>query len=476
MNQDFPPFPAHALAPIQRQMAEATAEIISIPPELPYCCALDATSAACGRALMTPSGPGRKIGANIYHLLAAPSGLGKSSVFRPLFEPLQSFQSARYARFAEVGRPELVLEQTKLKYKFETYKKNLGKKDFIEGQDEMMKQIIARLDEIELELHPPQIICEDITSEALAVALAANREQLFSLSADADKVFRNAEGRYVRGKEIDEGLIVKCLSRDPHWAHRISRPPVYLESPCMTVCWMTQPLRLKRLFANQEFRDGGLLPRFLVVMRDPEIGEIPKDLPQVSEKLQNAYRDMILRLLNTFWDSRDEIVIPESPEVYEYLRCFYNKLVPRMNRSDYDIAIFLKRWTEFGWRISLVLHAALHGEQAADKPLALSTAESAIEIVEWHAGEQLRVLEPLRDTFVNESFQRLVTYLQRQSNGEATVRDLTRGLHFTKSELDKVLDVFSSRFSRHHKAPPKRGGPPSEIIRLLPTAYASATM
>jgi hypothetical protein len=476
MNQDFSPFPGHALAPIQRQIAEATAEIISIPPELPYCCVLAATSAACGRALMTPSGPGRKIGANIYHLLAAPSGLGKSSVFRPLFEPLHSFQSERYARFAEIDRPELVLEQTKLKKKFDIYKQNLGKKDFIEGQDDQMKQIIARLDEIELELQPPQIICEDITSEALAVALAANREQLFSLSADADKVFRNAEGRYVRGKEIDEGLIVKCLSRDPHWAHRISRPPVYLQSPCMTTCWMTQPLRLKRLFENQEFRDGGLLPRFLVVMRDPEIGQIPKDLPPLNQKLMQDYHAMLMKLLNTFWDSHDEIVIPESPEVCEYFRCYYNKLVPRMNGSDWDIAIFLKRWTEFGWRISLVLHVALHRELAVYKPLALSTAEAAIEIVEWHASEQLRVLEPLRNTLVYQSFQRLVAFLQRAPNSEATSRDLIRGLHLNKAELDKVLDAFASQLSRQRKAPPKRGGTPSEIIRLSPTAYARAAM
>src|SRR6516165_8566804 len=89
-------------------------------------------------------------------------------------------------------------------------------------------------------------------SEALAVALAANREQLFSLSADADKVFRNVEGRYIPGKELDESLYVKGFSRDPLLQNRISRSAIYLESPCLTICWMTQPSRLKRLFANQE--------------------------------------------------------------------------------------------------------------------------------------------------------------------------------------------------------------------------------
>jgi hypothetical protein len=473
MNPDFPEFPAHALAPTLRQMAETVAEILSIPPELPYCCVLAATSAACGRALMAPSGTGRKIGANIYYLLGAPSGLGKSSVFRPLFEPLYTFQAGRYAKFAEIDRPALILEQTKLKKDFEIYKRNLGEKNFIAGQDDKMKKIIARLDEIELELHASQVICEDITSEALGVALAANREQLFSLSADADKVFRNIEGRYVRGKELDEGLIVKCLNRDSHLVNRISRSPIYLESPCLTACWMTQPLRLNRLFANPEFREGGLLPRFLVVSRYPDIGEIPDQVPLVNHRLECAYRELIMGLLTNFWDSSREILIPESPEVYERLRCYYNSLVPRMNGKDYDITSFLKRWTEYAWRLSLVLHAALHREKAAHIPLALKTAESAIEIVEWHAKEQLRVLEPLRENFVFESFQKLVAFLQRQPNWEATVRDIKRKLHCTKAELDKVLDVFGNYFSQYAKAPPKRGGTPSEMIRLIKKAYAS---
>jgi len=312
-------------------------------------------------------------------------------------------------------------------------------------------------------------------SEALAVALAANREQLFSLSADADKVFRNIEGRYVRGKEIDEGLIVKGLNRDSHWVNRISRPPIYLESPCLTISWMTQPLRLKRLFANEEFREGGLLPRFLIVVREPPVGEIPDQIPEVDHKLRCTYREMIMRLLDNFWDSPDEILIPESREVYEYLRGYYNSLVPRMNSSDYDIASFLKRWAEYGWRLCLVIHAALHREKAAHIPLALSTAQGAIEIVNWHAGEQVRVLEPLRESFVHESFKRLVTFLQAQPNWEATTRELSRGLHFSRAELDKVLETFSRYFSRHPKAPPKRGGPAGEIIRLIKGAYASTT-
>ena len=467
MNPDFPPFPAHALVPIQRDMAEAVAEILSIPPELPYCCVLAATSAACGRALLTPSGPGRKLGANTYHLLAAPSGLGKSSIFRSCFEPLYALQASRYQKFSELDQPALILEQTKLKKDFEIYKKNLGKKNFIPGQEDKMKQIIARLAEIEFELCPPQIICEDTTSEALAVALASNREQLFSLSADADKVFRNVEGRYVPGKEIDESVYVKAFSRDSLWQNRISRPGIYLQNPCMTICWMTQALRLERLFDNREFREGGLLPRFLVVARNPPIAQIPDSIPPLNHKLVLAYHQMIMSLLNNFWDSPNEILLPESQEVYERLRSYYNSLVPRMNGQDCDIASFIKRWQEYAWRLCLVLHAAHYEAKAPLFPLALPTAEAAIQIVNWHAQEQLRVLEPDRAGSLFESFRKLAAFLQRQNYWQATTRDIKRNFHWTSAQLEKILARFSQHFSRRTQPPAKRGGRPSEIIQFL---------
>jgi uncharacterized protein DUF3987 len=469
MNPDFPPFPAHALVPIQRDMAEAVAEILAIPPELPYCCVLAATSAACGRALLTPSGPGRKLGANTYHLLAAPSGLGKSSIFRSCFEPLYALQASRYRKFCELDQPALILEQTKLKADFEIYKKNLGKKGFIPGQEDKIKLIIARLAEIEFELHSPQIICEDITGEALAVALAANREQIFSLSADADKVFCNVEGRYVPGKELDESVYVKGFSRDSLWQNRISRPNIYLENPCLTICWMTQALRLDRLFANREFREGGLLPRFLIVARNPPIAEIPDQIPPLNHKLQMAYQQMIMNLLNNFWDSPSEILLPESLEVYERLRSYYNSLVPRMNGQDCDIASFIKRWQEYAWRLSLVLHAAQHQVKAPQIPLALPTAEAAIQIVNWHAQEQLRILEPKRESFLFGSFRKLAAFLQRQTHWQATTRQIKRNFGWTTAQLDKVLAGFSQYFSRRTQPPSKRGGRPSEIIQLLKT-------
>jgi hypothetical protein len=463
MISDLEPFPAHALAPLQRSMGEAVASVLTIGPEIPYCCTLSATSAACGRSLMVSSGPNRKIGANTYFLIGGVSGLGKSSLFRPCFEPLHSFQTTRFNQFIKIDQPRLRLEKLKLKKELEIYKKSVGKKNNVTGQDNKMMAILARLDELEIELRPPQVVCEDTTTEALALVLKANREQVFSLSPDADKVFRNIEGRYVSGKTLDESLYVKAFSRDPHCVNRISRESIYLESPCMSICWMTQPDRLNRLFANSEFRDGGLLPRFLVVNRSSNIAEIPKVIPRIDSKLQYAYHDMIMGLLVNFWDSQCECLIPESAETYEAMRQYHNSLVPQMNGVDADIASFLKRLAEQAWRIAVCIHAALFRADCVNRPISLKTAQGAIEIARWHAQEQLRVLEPVRELTVYESFQKLIQFLQIQPQWEAATREVQRRFHWSREQLDKVVGAFSRCFSIDNRPPPRRGGHPVQI-------------
>ena len=97
---------------------------------------------------------------------------------------------------------------------------------------------------------------------------------------------------------------------------------------------MTQPDRLNRLFGNAEFRDGGLLPRFLVVNRPFDIAEIPKTVPRIDSNVQYKYHAMITGLLERFWDSDHECLIPESPETYEEMRQYYvSRRVNRMARQ-----------------------------------------------------------------------------------------------------------------------------------------------
>ena len=221
-------------------------------------------------------------------------------------------------------------EQIKLKKQIEGYQRNRRQKridpspdsikDWIPepdlDRDEELKKAIARQEEIKILLQPPQMICEDTTSEALALVLRENREQICSLSADADKVFRNIEGLYL-SSGYDDNLYVKGYSRDPHIVNRISRERIFLQHPCITIMWLTQSLQLTRLFENEQFRVGGLLPRFLVCGRASKVREIPVDAPSIPVPVNSAYIEIINELLQTFRKSGSDLLIPYSHETYE---------------------------------------------------------------------------------------------------------------------------------------------------------------
>jgi hypothetical protein len=308
-----PAFPAAALPPVLRNMAEAIAASLSIEPDLPYICTLSAVSASCGRALLVKSGPDQLIGANLYFLAAANSAFGKSSVFRLSFLPIRAFQSEQTEKFLHHERPSRMVELIKLKKEIDGYQRNRQQKKSGPSpeltanwnpepnldRDEELEKAIARQEEIKILLEPPQMICEDTTSEALAQILRENREQIFSLSADADKVFRNIEGLYLRNG-YDDNLYVKGYSRDPHIVNRISRERISLQHPCITIMWLTQPLQLTRLFENEQFRAGGLLPRFLICGRASEVREIPADIPSIPVPVNSSYVEIINELLTTF--------------------------------------------------------------------------------------------------------------------------------------------------------------------------------
>jgi hypothetical protein len=259
---------------------------------------------------------------------------------------------------------------------------------------------------------------------------------------------------------------VKAFSRDSTWVDRISRAPIYLKSPCMTVLWLTQPDRLTRLFDNKEFRDGGLLPRFLPISRATDVQESPPKIQKIDGEVQNTYHSMLRGLLTNFWDCEKQCLIPESPDVYEFLRCYYNKLVPRMNGGDRDISPFLKRRTEKAWRIALGRHAATHVADAVKYPISMKVAEGAAEIVEWFATEEERILSPVRESMTFEWVKKLVDFLRTRPGWEASTRDITRKFTWTKTKLDKLLKDFGHFFEHHTNPPPKRGGHEIECIRL----------
>jgi hypothetical protein len=303
-------FPIHCLPEKARQMVKATASSINVHINLPASAILGACSAACGKGLFLQSGPDQRLRPNLFILGAAISGAGKSEGVRPIVAPFKNYEIQQRSLFEEITHPELESEKRLLEKRLNSIEGKLGKKTPGNGplpdREALRKEHqdgISRLQQLKENLKGPSMIAEDVTQEEAAVLLSQNNEQLFLYSPDAAKALANLEGLYNKLSIPDENLFVKGFSGDPHIVHRISRPPVFLDSPCISLLWYVQPDLITRILENSRLRIGGFFARLLVCDTKLTPTEIPEDIQSIPQAVQEAYSTLVSNLLTQYWQA-----------------------------------------------------------------------------------------------------------------------------------------------------------------------------
>src|ERR1035441_6738096 len=212
LEDDRGSLPTQALPPAVRDVVKAVSETHRVPESLAACCALAVTSAAIGKGLKVSSIPGMSAPANLYLMVGARSGTGKSVVFETLTKPIKDCEKRLTDEWRNRHQPDANAEET----------------------DEQSEEP-ERVGNGEAREAAPALVCENITSEALAMALSSNHECLASMSADARDVMAIVSGRY--GGRGDEALYLKAFSEDTCVINRASRPAIRLDRDRKSVVW-----------------------------------------------------------------------------------------------------------------------------------------------------------------------------------------------------------------------------------------------
>jgi hypothetical protein len=486
--QPFPPqpFPADALPTVLREMAEGVAQEYSVPVDVVYCTILAAASAALGKNLVTPSGPQGStltLCGNLYYLISVRSGTAKSLVFNEIFKPLLEYERIMIEDFTNSNKPNLEQERALHNKRKDALLQKSKKNPLNPTEQAELLNIYLRLAKIEEELTGPRLFCSNITSEALGQALSRNHEMISSVSADARGVFQVIKGEYKKGDNPDENIYTQSFSGDFCPVDRVGRDSLYLKHPIMTICWMGQPDCVQKLYLDEGFREGGFLARFLVFTQDLDVKERPDVINAIDPAIRQRYHDNLTLLCADVRLAKTEIRLPHNPQVYHLLREYYNSFVPRINGMDRDIDVYLKRFSELANRIALVLHAVKHVKEyttPANVPglpcysaISEETARNAIRIMNWHILELERALESTRDATVRSNTFLLLKFLkecaQRDPYGQpaASVSEIIRKFRWKREQLDKVLQGYPHLFTVYQGMPPKRGGIPSEMVRMI---------
>ena len=264
-------FPLSALPePLQKYVREVAA-FAQTPNALPGCCVLATLSAALGKGLIVRNKHGNTRG-NLFVLVNASSGAGKTKTFKPVTRPV--FQAQKEL----LGRKEKELSYLKAGQMVWDKKIRMLTARGAEREDpneiklimEEIAKMVAQKEVLAARSGEPTLVCEDVTSERLAVLLEENDETLFSASPDAGQALNVLLGRYNKLRRTDDTLYLKGYSGDFCRVDRTSRRSIVLNSPCLTLLWLVQPEKLDAMASVKSLTEGGFLPRVMMCEADGE--------------------------------------------------------------------------------------------------------------------------------------------------------------------------------------------------------------
>ena len=109
--QDAEPFPTHLLPPVLGDIVKEVARVTQTPEAMAGPLALGIVSASIGKGLSIKGNAGRITPSNIYVLLGAKSGTGKSECAKIIFKPFIDYAKEKHIEWIEEELPELQAEK-----------------------------------------------------------------------------------------------------------------------------------------------------------------------------------------------------------------------------------------------------------------------------------------------------------------------------------------------------------------------------
>lgn len=352
-----------------------------VPLEISALVILGAVAASLGKGLAVRSGGNRQTRGNLYLLLGVPSGVGKSEVFRDLFNPHLNFEKGLSNWWEEEAAPRARAGDELLKGVISGLR-SAGRRTGRPNLD-----LFRRLQATKRQrticssfLEPPGIVAHDITAEALMALMQRSGEAIAVVSPDA----RNILMRLAARNSKMESMFLKGFSGDLASTHRISRRTVRLGSPCLTTVLLTQRDAYQRFVHKLGVTGTGLLPRFLrSEFQGAENGSSHSLCLHRAKEIEREYAQLIQNLLETFRFADEGRLITPSNEAMEFLNACEKKYRQEAAQDESIQGEILRRRAEQAWRVALVLHAGRLGHLSAAKQLGLPDAQTAIRLLEW---------------------------------------------------------------------------------------------
>ena len=450
-----PPFPVEALPPVLRELSEAYALNLQVPPELIAMPALCTVAAAMqGKAAVHPK-PGWYEPLPLWFVgIADPSerkSAALAAVTRPAYDILREMNASL--------TPEIARYNARVKL-LEGRRKRLEKQVADGGTEEAEKayyEVCNELAALEAEpVLPLHLFADDVTPEALSELMLRGHGSAAIFSAEAG-IFGTIGGRYTGGI-ANTDIFTKGFSGEFVRVNRITRGSVDIPHPVLTLCLMVQPGVWEETAAgNQRFVDSGLLARFLPC-RPGVIPERAYNTPPVPDAVRFRYEALMRTLLSHRYPGKGERPsdIRFSAGAAEASERWFTWLEPqvRLPTGDYS-GPKVKEAAGKAHGITARLSALFHICNAPDNPW--DTGVSAEEYRDARAVMERYFLPQIvtiygglrADSSAEADARYIWQKLKAMRDGEGVVprRDLLRACH-RRIPKGSILDAGLSELAR----------------------------
>ena len=284
-------------------MVHAVAKAHLVPESMPGLMAMALVAASIGKGMALDWRPGKApTPANVYAILSAASGSGKTECVKQLAAPFLNFETAMQESWQKKIKPKLQGQLRFHEIQLKKLDRRLMKESTSAADSDRfrLEQIFhqACVDAHKTQLHEPKLSIADATVEKVETVLQHNDQTICSLSSDARKLVDNILGRYSSNKNIaDDGIYLNAWSGDQVTVDRQGRESIRLTNPNMTLLWALQPDALEMLLGKDSLQQSGFLARCLLAHTNAEPQYIGGNTFTISDDVRSRWENLIHNLL-----------------------------------------------------------------------------------------------------------------------------------------------------------------------------------
>jgi replicative DNA helicase len=377
---------------------------------------------------------------NIYAILALLPAQRKSAVWSAMVKPLQEYE----AQLIEESKPIIARAKAariRRQAKLESLRRNLAKDP--KGKDN--EKLEAEIEELALQLEllgepvAPQLICDDVTPEALATILHQQGGAVALLSAEGG-LFDQLAGRYTDGL-VNLDVFLKGHSGDMLRINRRDRNEI-IPNPRLTMALAVQPAVLRAAAQKPEFRQRGLLARFLYAMPTSNLGFRQIAAQGASLRSREAYGEAVVKLKSSPKMAFLELS-EEAGQILEAWEVEIEKTI-RPDGSHADISDWIGKLAGQTVRLAGLIHLADNVDQLNPWPLLIpgDVMERAVRFAQYFQAAAQEVFVEMKRSRHIEDCRAIATWAKRRPEGAFSAREIRMHMRRRFTDMDAITEVL----------------------------------